>query len=101
MTLQELWTEEAGLMILLIGVGLVILGCLIYSDRRWVRHLLMAGIVVVGLSGFIRPEYADVPAGVLITVAVIAIGIGIRYFYFRPEVIAFFALNQEEVDPKK
>ena len=84
--------------ILLLGVGLAMVGCLIYSGMPWVRHALMTGVVAIGISGFIRPEYSDIPLGVLIVVAVMAIGVGVRHLYFRPDVIAHFTTNQKEAE---
>jgi hypothetical protein len=50
----------------------------------------MVGIVGAGLSGFFQQEYEDLPFGLVATVAGIAIFLGARYLYFRPEVIAYF-----------
>jgi hypothetical protein len=50
----------------------------------------MVGIVGTGLSGFFQQEYEDLPFGLVATVAGIAIILGARYLYFRPEVIAYF-----------
>lgn len=89
-TLRELWSEGIGLVVLSLGVGMIVLGRLIYSGRPWVRHALMLGIIGIGLSGFFRQEYRDVPNGLILLVAAIAIGLGVRYFYFRREVISYF-----------
>lgn len=72
------------------GLGMLALGILIYKGWSWVRHALVLGITAVGLSGFVSPEYEDVPATILVCVALFAFSIGVRYFYFSPEVIAYF-----------
>lgn len=93
-TLRELWSEGIGPLVLAHGVGMIVLGSLIYRGRPWVRHLLMLVVVGIGLSGFIRQEYREVPDGLLLIVAAIAISLGVRYLYFRREVIAYFSRHK-------
>ena len=99
-TLRELWSEGGGPLIIACGLALVLIGTLIYRGSRWVRHALMVGIVAAGLSGFFQREYEDVPIGLVAAVAGIAIILGARYLYFRPEVVAYFtreSTNAEQV----
>jgi hypothetical protein len=93
--LRELWSEGVGLIVLSLGVGMIVLGRLIYSGSPWVRHALMIGIIGIGLSGFIRQEYRDVPDGLLLVVAAIVISLGVRYLYFRREVISYFTQQKK------
>ena len=92
---QERWSTGDGFLCLGLGVGLIFLGAMIFSGRPLVRHMLMGGIVAIGLSGFVQSEYKEVPLGFLILVALIAIVMGVRYLYFRPDVVRFFTQNQE------
>lgn len=87
---RDLWSEGTGPLIMACGFASVLIGTLIYRGGRWVRHALMLGIVAAGLSGFFRQEYEDVPIGLVATAGGIAIFLGARYLYFRPEVIAYF-----------
>ena len=100
-TLRELWSEGSGLLIIVCGLAMVLIGTLIYRGGRWVRHALMLGIVAAGFSGFFRQEYEDVPIGLVATVAGIAIFLGARYLYFRPEVIAYFTRESTHAEVRR
>ena len=60
--------------------------------------MLMAGLAAVGLSGFVQPDYADVPVQLLVLIAVATISFGIYYFYFRSTVIEHFTRRQKEAE---
>jgi hypothetical protein len=88
---RELWGQfDGGPAIFLTGCGLFGLGYVVYRGWSWVRHALMFGLIVIATSGFFSPDYRDVPIWILVAVASIAIGFGVRYLYFRRQVIAYF-----------
>lgn len=89
-SLQEVWSQGYGIVTIGHAFGMLALGTLIYKGWGWVRHALFFGIVAIGLSGFIDPEYKDVPPIVLFGVATIAIFVGYRYFYHNQEVVSYF-----------
>ncbi len=95
---RELWNDGHGLEMVCLGIGLSILATLIFGGRPWVRHMLMAGLAAVGLSGFIQPDYEDVPVILLATIALATISFGVYYFYFRSTVIQHFARIQKEAE---
>ena len=94
--LNQMWSEGSGLFIIFSGIAMLITGTLIYTGRSWVRHLLMLGVIIIGLSGFLDPEYKDMPIGLIVGIAFIAIFLGIRYFYFRDEVTQYFSRTQTQ-----
>ena len=84
---RELWSQfDGGPALFLTGCGLFGLGYVVYRGWGWVRHALMLGVIVIATSGFFNPDYRDVPIWILVAVASIAIGWGVRYFYFRKQV---------------
>lgn len=99
--LNQMWSDGSGLFIMFSGITMLIIGTLIYIGRSWVPHLLMLGVIIIGLSGFLDPEYKDVPIALKVGIAFIAIFIGIRYFYFRDEVIKYFSRVQTQQNETK
>lgn len=91
---QERWSTGLGFLCLGQGFGMIALAAMIYRARPWVRHLLMGGIVAAALTGFFHSDFEHAPVLFRIFVALIAIGIGVRYFYFRKDVVRFFKQNQ-------
>ena len=93
-SLNQMWSDGSGIFIMFSGIMMLTLGTLIYMGRSWVRHLLMLSVIIIGLSGFLDPEYEDVPIALIIGISLVAIVLGARYFYFRNEVILYFSSPQ-------
>ncbi len=89
-SLSELWRQGIGPMVSVFGLGMILVGTVIYIGWAWVRHALMLGIVAIVLSGFVDSDYESVPVWIMIPVALIGPAIGIHYFYFRADVIEYF-----------
>lgn len=97
-SVRELWSEGIGPMIIVYGMIFMLIGSLIYIGRTWVRHLLMIGIIVAGLSSFYSDDYKDLPFWLIVTVAGVGLFLAVRYFYFRPEIVSYFTRNNRSAE---
>ncbi len=90
--LHDLWAEGSGLQVMGVGFGMLFLGTLVYKGKgkSWIRHALMLGVVAIGFSAFIIAEYKELPSSILTCIVLLPIVLGIRYLYFRREVICYF-----------
>jgi len=96
---RELWSQfDGGPAIFLTGCGLFTLGYIIYRGWSWVRHALMLGLIGIAASGFVNPDYRDVPTWVLAVIALVTVTLGLYYFYFRKQVVAYFTTNRTQAE---
>lgn len=88
---HELWSRfDGGPAIFLLGCALFGIGYMIYRGWWWVRHILMLGIVAIAVSGLVNPAYCDVPTWILVSLALVTFVFGLRYFYFKKQVVSYF-----------
>ena len=96
---RELWSQfDGGPAIFLTGCGLFGLGYIVNRGWGWVRHALMLGLIGTAVSGFINPDYRDVPIWILVAIASVMVALGIRYFYFRKQVVAYFTTKRPQAE---
>ena len=89
--IREFWSQGMGLGVLSTGIGLILLGSLIYSGRSWVRHLLLIGIIVITSYELMRGYDLD---SISLILSILVVCVAIWYLYFRRCVVSYFSGNK-------
>ncbi|WP_269542704.1 hypothetical protein [Cerasicoccus fimbriatus] len=97
---QELWSTGYGAVFCAMGIGMIILGSLIYSALPWTRHVLLGAVICICLFGFWDPKFEDVPGSVLAFMVLIAVAIAVWNLYLRRDVVAYFRQEHPAQRPR-